>query len=52
VVQLPNHWVSTVYSLVGDLFGWLTVAGILIIAVWAIARGRKARAAAAGSPEA
>ncbi len=45
VVQLPNHRVSTVYSLVGELFGWLTVAGFAIIAASGIVRGRKARAA-------
>ena len=49
VVQLPNHRVTTVYSLVGELFGWLTVAGFLVIAVWGIVRGRKAHAATAGS---
>ncbi len=48
VVQLPNHRVFTVYSVVGDLFGWLMVAGFLIVAVWGIVRGRRARAA--GSP--
>jgi apolipoprotein N-acyltransferase len=45
VVQLPNHRVATVYSVVGDLFGWLTAAGFLVIAVWGIVRGRRARAA-------
>jgi len=49
VVQLPNHRVSTVYSVVGELFGWLAAAGFLVIVVWGIVRGRKARAAAAGS---
>jgi len=45
VVQLPNHRVTTVYSVVGELFGWLTVAGFLFIAGWAIVRGRKANLA-------
>ena len=49
VVQLPNHRVATVYSVVGDLFGWLTVAGFLVITVWGIVRGRRAWAASAGS---
>ena len=43
VVQLPNHRVTTVYSLVGDLFGWLAAAGFAFIAGWGIVRGRKAR---------
>jgi apolipoprotein N-acyltransferase len=45
VVQVPNHRVTTVYSVVGELFGWLAVAGFLFIAGWAIVRGRKANAA-------
>ncbi|MGB7538665.1 MAG: nitrilase-related carbon-nitrogen hydrolase [Anaerolineales bacterium] len=44
VVQLPNHRVPTVYSLVGDLFGWLTVAGFVVMVVWAILRGRRQEA--------
>ena len=52
VAQVPTHRVSTIYSAVGDLFGWLTVAGFVIIAGWAIFRGRKTRAEAAGSTEA
>ena len=49
VVQLPNHRVATVYSVVGDLFGWMTVAGFAIVAGWGIVRGRKASEAPAGS---
>lgn len=41
VVQLPNHHVFTIYSLVGDLFGWLMVIGIAGIVVLAIAGERK-----------
>lgn len=52
VVQVPTHRVATVYSIAGDLFGWLTVAGFVIIVVWAIFRGRKNRAEAAASTEA
>jgi apolipoprotein N-acyltransferase len=44
VVQLPNHRVPTVYSAVGDLFGWLAVAGFVVVAVWAILRGRRQEA--------
>jgi apolipoprotein N-acyltransferase len=49
VVQVPNHRVTTVYSVVGELFGWLAVAGFLVIAAWGIVRGRKASTAPAGS---
>jgi apolipoprotein N-acyltransferase len=52
VVQLPNHHVHTVYSVVGDLFGWPIVVGFVLIAGWAIFRSRKSRAEAAGSTEA
>ncbi len=45
VVQVPNHRVTTVYSVVGELFGWLAVAGFVFIAGWAIVRGRKANVA-------
>jgi len=41
VVQLPNHRVITVYSLVGDLFGGLAVIGFVVILILAILRGRK-----------
>ncbi len=51
VVQLPRHRVPTVYAFVGDLFGWLTVVGFVLIAGWGIVRGRKSGAPAAGSPE-
>jgi len=51
VVQVPTHRVNTVYSIVGDLFGWLTVAGFGFIAGLAIFRGRKTRLEATGSTE-
>jgi apolipoprotein N-acyltransferase len=52
VVQLPNHHVHTVYSLVGELFGWLTVVGFMLIVGWAIYRRRKSRSEAADSTDA
>ena len=48
VAQLPNHRVPTVYSVVGDLFGWLAVAGFAVIVVLAILGGRKRASAGAG----
>ena len=41
VAQVPTQRVFTVYSVIGDLFGWLSVAGFVGILVWAIVRGRK-----------
>jgi apolipoprotein N-acyltransferase len=41
VVQLPKHRAFTVYSVIGDLFGWLMVAGFAGMVVVAIAGGRK-----------
>jgi apolipoprotein N-acyltransferase len=38
VAQVPTHHVFTLYSVVGDLFGWLSVAGFVLVAGWAIFR--------------
>jgi apolipoprotein N-acyltransferase len=40
VVQVPTKRVFTVYSVIGDLFGWLSVAGFVAIFVLAIVTGR------------
>jgi apolipoprotein N-acyltransferase len=42
VAQVPNRHIFTIYSAVGDLFGWLTVAGFVLMVGWAILRGRRA----------
>ncbi|MHC4160085.1 MAG: nitrilase-related carbon-nitrogen hydrolase [Planctomycetota bacterium] len=43
VAQVPaKAHVFTIYSVIGDLFGWLTVVGFMVIAVWAVVWGRKA----------
>jgi apolipoprotein N-acyltransferase len=41
VAYVPTQGVRTIYGMVGDLFGWLTVIGFVIIAGWAILRGRR-----------
>jgi len=41
VAQVPTHGVFTLYSVIGDLFGWLAVAGFVVIVSWATVRGRK-----------
>jgi apolipoprotein N-acyltransferase len=49
VAQVPTQGVPTLYPIIGDLFGWLAIAGFVVVAVWAIIRGRKAKAASTGS---
>jgi apolipoprotein N-acyltransferase len=45
VAQVPaKAGVFTIYSVIGDLFGWLTVVGLMVFAVWAVAWGRAAKA--------
>lgn len=50
VAQVPAFHVTTVYSIIGDLFGWVAVAGLLGLAVWSLFRYRRA-AKAAGADE-
>jgi len=45
VAQVPTKGVFTLYSVIGDLFGWLAVVGSVGLAIWAVVRGRKARGA-------
>jgi len=41
IAQLPVHGhVPTLYSVIGDLFGWITVVGFLSLWLWAIVAGR------------
>ena len=42
VAQVPTHGVSTIYPAIGDLLGWLAVAGFAAVVVWAVVRGRRA----------
>jgi len=46
VAQVPTHRAPTVYAALGDVFGWLTVAGFVVLAGWAIIGGRKVTVAA------
>lgn len=41
VAQVPTQGVFTVYSVIGDLFGWLAVVGFVVVAIWAVIRGRR-----------
>ncbi|HSR29057.1 MAG TPA: nitrilase-related carbon-nitrogen hydrolase [Anaerolineae bacterium] len=42
VAQVPTQGVSTAYSVIGDLFGWLAVVGFVGIVIWAVVRWRRA----------
>jgi len=41
VAQVPMHHVFTVYSLIGDGFGWLPVGGFVVLIVLASLKRRK-----------
>ncbi len=41
VAQVPTNGVFTIYSVIGDLFGWLSLVGFVVVAIWAVVRGRK-----------
>jgi apolipoprotein N-acyltransferase len=45
VAQVPTHGVFTVYSVIGDLFGWLSTLGFLAMVVWGVVRWRRLRRA-------
>jgi apolipoprotein N-acyltransferase len=51
VAQVPTQGVPTLYSVIGDLFGWLAVVGFVIVAVWSVVRWRKARRAESAQSE-
>ena len=42
VAQVPTKGVFTLYSVIGDLFGWLAVVGFVTITIWTVVRWRKA----------
>jgi apolipoprotein N-acyltransferase len=50
VAQVPSKGVFTFYPVIGDLFGWLAVAGLVVIIVVAVVQGRRAKQAAAAAP--
>jgi apolipoprotein N-acyltransferase len=47
IAQVPTHGTTTVYPIIGDLFGWLAAAGFVALIVYGIVLGRRARAAEA-----
>ena len=49
VAQVPVNGVQTIYSIVGDLFAWLTVIAFPLFAGWALVLRRQEKRAAAES---
>jgi apolipoprotein N-acyltransferase len=52
VAQVPTQGVSTLYPVIGDLFGWLAVAGFVGLVLWAVAAAIGRRRAARADREA
>jgi apolipoprotein N-acyltransferase len=42
VAQVPTRGVFTLYSVIGDVFGWLAVVGFVGMVIWAVVRWRRA----------
>ena len=52
VAQVPTRGVSTIYAIIGDLFGWLAIAGFIVMVVWGVVNWRRTpRAAPTGAGE-
>jgi apolipoprotein N-acyltransferase len=51
VAQVPAYHVNTLYSIIGDLIGWLAVAGLLGTSVWSWLLFRRSRREKAGVTE-
>ena len=50
VAYVPMQGVHTIYATIGDLFAWLSVAGLVVLIGVAVARRRKAGEAGAAEP--
>jgi apolipoprotein N-acyltransferase len=51
VAQVPSYNVTTIYTIIGDLFGWLAVAGSVGIIVTAVIRSRRSKQGTPENPE-
>jgi apolipoprotein N-acyltransferase len=51
VAQVPTKGVWTLYPFIGDLFGWLAVAGTIILVLWGVILSLRSRKARADRPE-
>lgn len=43
VAQVPTDGVDTIYPIIGDLFGWLSVLGFAVLVIAGLIRGRRAQ---------
>ena len=43
VAKVPILSTFTIYPYIGDLFAWLAIAGFLVITIWVVVRGRRAK---------
>ncbi len=43
IAQVPTQGVWTLYPIIGDLFGWLSIAGLVGITIVAIVQGRRSK---------
>ena len=50
VAEIPVQALPTLYSRIGDLFAWLSLAGLVVLIGFAIARRPKASEAGAAEP--
>ena len=50
VADVPMHGVHTIYATIGDLFAWLSMAGLAVLIGVALARRRQADEAATAEP--
>ncbi len=50
VAYVPMQGVHTIYATIGDLFAWLSVAGLVVLIGFALARRPKAGEAGAAEP--
>jgi apolipoprotein N-acyltransferase len=50
IAQVPAYHVTTIYSVIGDLFGWLAVAGFVAVTAVAIIKSRLEKRMSAAQP--
>jgi apolipoprotein N-acyltransferase len=51
VAQVPTQGVSTLYPVVGDMFGWLSIVGVGVLVGWTVILRRKTTRAESIAPE-
>jgi apolipoprotein N-acyltransferase len=51
VAQVPTQGVSTLYPVVGDMFGWLSIVGVGVLLGWTVILWRKTTRAESTAPE-